>query len=60
MWERFTTTNDMMSIIEARNRMRDTSTKSVVQIRGNITNTIPGNVTYMTFEQILRQEAEKK
>ncbi len=60
MWERFTTTNDMMSIIEARNRMRDTLTKSVVQIRGNITNTKPGNLTYMTFEQILRQEAEKK
>ena len=42
--------------------MRDTLTKSVVQIRGGeyITNTKPANVTYMTFEQILRQEAEKK
>ena len=47
-------------IIEAKNKMIDKLTKSVAQIGENITNTKPGNVTYMTFEQILRQESEKK
>lgn len=60
MLKDFTTPNDMMSIVEARNKMRDTLTNSVAQIGENITNIKPGSITYMTFEQMLRQEAEKK